>query len=193
MRLAYAATLATLALLLAACSDDGDEPGDPMATWTPSGTVETPSASPSAVATPTEPPLPDAATKATEAGARAFITYYWDLINYAQLTGDVEALSSLSSSTCDGCWGAVGAITEIYDGGSAVGGEYTVAIDRVVELASNRQNFYGFEVAVSVRNAEQVIHRPDGTREISKSKTSRFLAYLLWTEDAWRTDVLEPR
>ncbi|WP_372492275.1 DUF6318 family protein, partial [Pimelobacter simplex] len=38
------------------------------------------------------PVLPGAAKEASEEGARAFVGYYWELVNYAQATGDVRRL-----------------------------------------------------------------------------------------------------
>lgn len=188
LRAALAASVAALALL-GACSDDDPSPGDPSSTWTPTGKPETPTSD--ATEKPTEPALPEAATKATEDGARAFIAYYWDLINYAQVTGDVKALKRASGPTCDGCTRAVRAVEELYgSGGQADGGDYDLVIERVRELSSDA--LYGMEAVIRVRNAEQRIVR-DGEEEISQPKTSKFLTYLIWAQEAWRTDILEPR
>lgn len=187
---ALAASLTALALL-AGCSDDAPSPGDPSPTRTPTGTPATPTTE--AAEKPTEPALPEAATKATEDGARAFITYYWDLINYAQVTGDVKALKQVSGPTCAGCARAVEAVEELYrSGGHAEGGEYALTIVRIKELTSSDREFYGMEAVLEVRNARQRIVR-DGDVEVSEPKTSRFTTYAIWVENAWRIDILEPR
>jgi hypothetical protein len=190
LRAALAASLAILALL-AGCSDDEPSPGDPSSTWTPTSEPETPTSS--ATAKPTEPRLPDAATKATEDGARAFIAYYWDLVNYAQVTGDVKALKRASGSTCDGCSRAIDAVEQLYgSGGHAEGGEYVLRIVRIKELTSKDQALYGMEAVLEARNAPQRIVR-DGDVELSEPRTSRFTTYTIWVDEAWRTDILEPR
>lgn len=190
LRAALAASLAALALL-AGCSDDNPSPADPSSTWTPTSKPETPSSS--APAKPTEPALPQAAKKATEAGGRAFIAYYWDLINYAQVTGDVKALKRVSGSTCSGCNRAIEAVETLYgDGGHAERGEYALTIVRSKEVTSSDESLYGMEASIKVRNASQRIIR-GGDVEISDPKTSRFTTYLIWTDEAWRTDILEAR
>lgn len=191
LRAALAASLAALALLTG-CTDDDPSPGDPTSTWTPTGEPETPTSS--ATAKPTEPPLPDAATKATEEGARAFITYYWDLINYAQVTGDVEALKRVSGSTCRGCSRVINGISDLYtDGGHAIGGEYTLRIERITEVTTPDKAALGIEAAIRVRNQEQTIVQGSGESARSVPATSRYLIYLIWVNEAWRTDIVEPR
>lgn len=189
MRHAFAAALIAATLLLAACSDDGDPPSTEP-TRTPSGTLDTPS--PTAEPTPTEPPLPDAATKATEAGARAFITYYWDLINYAQATGDVKALRRVSGKNCRGCQGGIEVIDEIYDsGGHAVGGEYTIDILNINELSGNSSNYFAFEALTKVSNAEQTVVDSTGTSRSLQPSTNELAVGALWTDGSWRLDIME--
>lgn len=189
-----AALVLAAILALSACSDDDPDPGDPMSTWTPSGTPEAPSSSATPSADPTEPPLPDAAREATEAGARAFITYYWDLINYAQVTGDVKALREVSGPNCEGCQKGINAVRDVYgNGGSAIGGAYSVHISSVREIAPEDRSLYGVEARYRVRNAKQTITRGDGSVEVSESGSTRYLSYLIWVDETWRTDILEPR
>lgn len=194
MRLHRAPTVTALllaaTLTLAACSDD--EPREPEPSPTSTATTAAPTPSPSAK--PTEPVLPEAAKEPTEAGARAFITYYWDLINYAQVTGDLRGLEAVSGDTCGGCNRAISAVKKLFGGGGHTeGGEYSLVIDRVKKLSSADKALTGMEAAIQVRNRDQVIVSGDGSREISKARTSRYLTYLIWVQEAWRTDVLEPR
>ncbi|GAB3858848.1 hypothetical protein GCM10028801_19350 [Nocardioides maradonensis] len=80
-------------LSLAGCGQEADPPAqaDP-----------TPSVSPTKVA-PTPPVMPDAATRQTKAGAIAFAKYYWQVVDYAQRSGDTAALSPLQTLTCVAC------------------------------------------------------------------------------------------
>ncbi|QSR26854.1 hypothetical protein CFH99_14585 [Nocardioides aromaticivorans] len=192
LRAALAASLAALALL-AGCSDDDPSPGDPGSTSTPTDKPETPTSS--ATAKPTEPALPDAATKATEAGARAFITYYWDLINYAQVTGDVKALKRVSASSCEGCNAGIEGVREHYQsGGRVIGGAHRIAIKSLSELSTSSGNAFGFHGVVRASHDDQTIISSDGSEDVRGPGTDTFDVYLLWLEKAgWRLDVMEVR
>lgn len=183
-----AAVVLVAALALAGCSDDDPPDPEPSA-----ATSSTPSPSPSATPTaePKEPALPDAATKATEAGARAFITYYWDLINYAQVTGDVKALKKVSGPRCDGCRGGINAISAIYrDGGRAEGGTYTVRIVTIRKTDFSDSDVYSFESRIKVKNTEQTILAGDGSTRTLRPTENAIEVALLWVAEAWRLDVL---
>lgn len=190
LRAAVGASAAAL-LLLAGCGGDPD-PGDPSSTWTPTGTPESPTSA--ATQAPVEPELPQAATKATEDGARAFIGYYWELINYAQVTGDVKALKRVSASTCRGCNRVINGISNLYEaGGYATGGEYSLKIDQIKEVMVANRSAFGMRAAVRVRNREQTVVQVGGDSTTSVPATNRYTTYLIWVNDAWRTDILEPR
>lgn len=191
LRAALAASVAALALL-GACSDDDPSPGDPSSTWTPTGKPETPTSD--ATEKPTEPALPEAATKATEDGARAFIAYYWDLINYAQVTGDVKTLKRVSAPNCRGCAGGITGVEDLYqDGGHAEGGEYTVRIRKVNPLRGKKYTFVAFEALIQVRNAEQRLIRPGKPTETLPSAPTEMAVAVLWVKKRWRLEVMDVR
>ncbi|HWJ08608.1 MAG TPA: DUF6318 family protein [Nocardioides sp.] len=188
---ALAACVAALALL-AGCSDDAPSAGDPTSTWTPTSTPDAPTSR--ATAKPAEPPLPDAATKATEGGARAFIAYYWDLINYAQVTGDVKALKRVSGPHCAGCKAGISGIRDLYNGGGrAEGGEYTLSIRKLNRLQGEKHDFVAFEALLRVRNAEQVIINSTGGKDTLESTANTVAVAALWTKNAWRLEVMDVR
>jgi hypothetical protein len=191
--------VAVLVLLLSAAACTGDDPdadgpGDPTSSWSPTGTMDPSSTGSGEPVDPVEPELPEVAREASEEGARAFIAYYWELINYAQATGDVKALKAVSGTTCTGCAKGIAAVSELYEpGGHAEGGAYELSIKHVKVINSEDKALRGVEARYDVRNAEQVIVRGDGTRETIAPATTTYLSYLIWIDDAWRTDVLEPR
>lgn len=188
LRAAVGASAAAL-LLLAGCGDDPN-PGDPSSTWTPTATPESPTSA--ATQAPVEPALPQAATKATEAGARAFIGYYWELINYAQVTGDVKALHAVSGPKCGGCIDGVRGIRKLYQaGGHAEGGRYTERIEKINPLRSEGAAFVGYEALVRIRNEEQTIVNGDGSKRTLASSTNEMAVAVLWVKKKWRLDVME--
>ncbi|MBS4754432.1 hypothetical protein KG112_16615 [Nocardioides sp. zg-ZUI104] len=185
-----ALTAALLPLLVAGCnSADGDEPAPrPSTSSSPSA-----SASPTeSASTPVEPTLPAEAKEPTEAGARAFIAYYWELINYAQVTGDVAALARTSGPMCEGCNGGLQIIERLYgSGGYATGGAYDVEIDKLTraEIAGTQEIAY--QAALQVRNTEQVIVEGPEERSTQRPGRSDVLVYTLWVNDRWRMDVMD--
>ena len=84
-----AATALLVPLALAGCAEDDPQPKLPSASATSPTT--TASATPDAAV---EPTLPPEAQGKDEAAAEAFVRYFWDLVNYAQETGDVKTLKS---------------------------------------------------------------------------------------------------
>lgn len=191
LRLGIATLVA--AAVLTGCSDDEPDPGDSMSTWTPSGTVERPSSS-APPERPTEPPLPDAATKATEDGARAFITYYWDLVNYAQLTGDVKALKAVSAPGCSGCQAGIEAIGDVFgQGGHTEGGAYRLERLTLSEVKAPGLDDYVFTSMATVTNDEQVIERGNGTGSTSAPATNKFALVIEWDSTNWRIQQSEIR
>lgn len=186
-------TLVVLACCLGVvgCSDDspGPEPGP-----SPTGSVSTPMPSFSSSApepAPTEPALPGAAKEATERGARAFIAYYWDLINYAQVTGDVRALKRVSAPGCRGCAEGTVGIENVYsDGGHVEGGIYST---EVLQINSLDGPVKLFEALLKVDNTAQLTVNGDGTEHRSKASSVQVSMAVSWTDGAWRTEVADPK
>lgn len=114
--IAYAvATL--LALTLTACGADPDPSPGPTSPPTVAST------SPSAE--PTAPMQPDLSYQRTKAGAVAFAKYYWQIVDYAQRTGDTEQLRTLEHG-CAACAAGREWIEKIYRrGGNITGGSHT--------------------------------------------------------------------
>jgi hypothetical protein len=105
-------------LALGACS--GDDPEPKVADPSPSATLpSSPSTTP--VSGPTEPTMPAAAQGSDAAAAEAFVEFYWEMVNYAQATGDVEGLEGLASR-CGTCDAAVDYIKNIYGRGGRIEG-----------------------------------------------------------------------
>jgi hypothetical protein len=86
-------------LALGACSDDDPEP---KFAPTPATSAPT-SPSTTAASGPTEPTMPAAAKGTSPASAEEFVRFYWEMADYAQATGDLEGLRSISDPGCRAC------------------------------------------------------------------------------------------
>ena len=144
LRIAVASTL-LLPLTLAGCGDDDPQPRIPPSSASSPSTT-TPSASPDAAV---EPTLPPEAEGNDEAAAEAFAGYYWEVVNYSQLTGDVTRLKSISLVSCKYCTDGADYLRDMYkNGGRQDGGGYTVAAVNAF-LADESPGLRIFELTVT--------------------------------------------
>ncbi|WP_235319294.1 DUF6318 family protein [Pimelobacter simplex] len=139
------------------------------------------------------PVLPGAAKEASEEGARAFVGYYWELVNYAQATGDVRRLRRVSGPRCAACSDFISRVLEQYQsGGRIVGGTNSVTIDDLSEVTTSTASAFGFKVTATVSYDAQTIVAHDGDQDKRSPGSDVFTAYLLWVESKrWRLDVLQ--
>lgn len=188
---AVAAVIGVSVLSAGVAGCTGDDPGAGPSP-SPSASVSTSvPPTPEPTAAPVVPVLPAAAKEPTEAGARAFIAYYWALINYAQVTGDVKGLEGVSGPNCDGCRGGINAIEEVYRaGGHASGGEYSAIVERLKPAKFATPDARAYEGLVHVRNDAQIITRADGSTRTLDPTRNTITVYLLWIGSSWRMDVL---
>jgi hypothetical protein len=154
--LRWATVLTTLTLALAACADDEPEPRvDPTPT-----TSSTQSTSPShSVTTPASPSPPGALEHAGTEGARAFVVYFWEVVDYAQRTLDIEALRALTMDQCEACQGALQFLQGVIDdGGKIEGGDGTVAILDAKRLTAGSRE--SVSVTFDLTTTRQVVDAP---------------------------------
>lgn len=189
---ALALSLSVGLAALTACSDDAPPSADPSPTWSPTGRLETPT---SPAAEPVEPELPGAATQPSEAGARAFIAYYWELINYAQVTGDVKALRAVSGPNCAGCNAGIKGIRQRHRiGKHVVGGPFRINVNETSELTIASGELTGYHAVVLAEHDAQTAVATDGTEDVRAAGSSTFDMYLIWIDGSgWRTDVMDVR
>lgn len=184
-----AAVLTALAstLLVAGCGGD-PEPKFAVPSETTSAPTPSPSETPAA-AGPTEPTLPAAARSHDAAGAKAFVKFYWAMINYAQETGDVSGLESLAHK-CVGCDAGVKFIKDSYrDGGSIRGGRGTVRTEDVAFIGREGKSWAVAEFLVT--STKQFVLDADGAElERFPGGTSRYRIFLEPTSDAWVIRIL---
>lgn len=109
--------IASLTLALAGCGPD------PLPGPTPSASTSPATSSPSPSPTgPVAPELPAAAKANTEAGAEAFVRYWFEAVTYAMQTGDTGPLEAASTPGCVACNDLQRRIKKIYGEGNRLDG-----------------------------------------------------------------------
>ena len=138
---------------LGGCSDDPVPKVAPRESPAPSV-----SESPSPTG-PVEPTMPAAAKRHTAAGAEAFVKFYWEMVNYAQRSGDVDGLRDLGDKNCGACAGGLGFLDRIFKAGGQIrGGEVSVFDLRATKVHAGQH--VAFQVVVNVENTRQVVDMP---------------------------------
>ena len=156
-RAVLTALLLTSALGLAGCSDDDPEP----APAPPSSEPASPSTT--AASGPTPPEMPDAAKGTDAAAAEAFVRFYWDTVNYAQETGDLTGLQSLSSEACDACRGGLRYLEDVFDrNGTIEGGDNSVSNIEVLGFVRHEGTYSDALLELELRATPQAVRFPDG-------------------------------
>ena len=110
---------ATLLLGLSACS--GEDPDPRVAPPTPTE----PSTTGTSAETP--PEMPEAAKGTDAAAAEAFVEFYWEMVDYAQRTGDLGSLREISSDKCVACQAGIDYLEDVF----ARHGEFSGGVSRV--------------------------------------------------------------
>ncbi len=149
-RTAFAAGLLGPLLVLGGCSGEDPQPKiAPPESSAPTSASATPSG-------PVEPTMPAAAKQHNAAGAEAFVAYYWELVNYAQATGELAKLKSLGSGACQACAGGVAGLRTVFaNGGTIQGGDASLSnvSSSVVQAGEHR----AFQVTADIANTRQII------------------------------------
>ncbi|MDH2415214.1 DUF6318 family protein [Nocardioides sp. CER19] len=134
--------------------------------------------------------MPDAAKAHTKAGAKAFVEYFWQVVDYAQATGDTPAITALSLGGCKGCEGGARSIEKVYAaGGSIRGGQTRPSRYRVEWLKAGKlQLAY---VTIDLRFSNQTVDMPGSANDkTSGGSHARDRLELLATHDGWKVAQL---
>lgn len=177
-RTACCVIVTTAALALPGCTG-GDDP-----TPTPSPTPTTTSASPTPTPSPTDTTgVPEAARQNTEAGAEAFIRYYFDQYNLAMTTANPDLIRPLSEATCQFCSGSIEDIV-----GMRTNGEHYVSapvatgsFEPVAHPPAGEHRFFVFvnQVGATVVTKSDVAVRTDPKQSGNTQVGVR------WHDDRW--------
>ena len=112
------AVVGLVAAVGTSCSSDSAPVPAPLpSTSSQPQTTPTPTPTPTPSPTATPPPMPEAAQGSSRAAAKAFFTYYIDLVNYAGQTGSVGQLRKASARSCSSCSTLIKLFSSTYERG----------------------------------------------------------------------------
>lgn len=143
------------ALALGACS--GDDPEPKLADPSPSASLPS-SPSTTAVSGPVEPTMPAEARGTDAAAAEAFVKFYWEMVNYAQATGDVAPLQSLGTK-CINCDDGAGFIENAYSKGGEIRGG-NASVRRIETRFVKRSDSWWAVVECDIKLTPQTVDLP---------------------------------
>lgn len=166
------AALLSGALALTACEAEPAAPAEPAEPPSSAPTSSEPtSTAPTTEPTgPVEPTLPPEAEANTKAGAEAFAKFYWEVVNYAQSSGDTAALAKIQDRECDFCRGGTEWIDDVHSrGGMITGGDYIAVRADAVPAPDNSDSWLvAVELEVTpqrVTGAGDLNRRSEGSRQ----------------------------
>lgn len=172
-----------LTLTLTACNGSADPP--------PTSPTPTAASTSSTPTPPTPPAMPEAAKAHTKAGAKAFVEYFWKVVDFAGATLDVASLEALTADGCHGCEGAVQFVRDMKEGRAQFNGASTqVANFRVANLTLSGQ--LRMELTFDVTTPDQRVDYPGSDRdEHYPAGTTRARFLLKPVQDGWRVVLWE--
>lgn len=188
-----AVALSIAALTLGGCGDK-DEPST-TPTPTPSSSSASPSGSgsPSASATAsaspsTNPSVPAAAKERTEAGAIAFLKFFYDEVNRGQTDPGAVDLFDYSDKACIACKNLQGALQDFVDNGWSVKQKpvrlHDVALANQVTADRVIINFTFEQLPVDYYKGEVSQGKLDAA-------TTKHAAAIRWVNNAWQMYGME--
>lgn len=180
------ALLAPLVLAVGACTDrDAAAPTATAGVTTDAPTPSESSASPFApTPTPTPPALPPEATQGTLDGAVAFTRHYFDTLNYAFATGDVEAEAQLRAAECVACESARRDTVAAYEAGGRLEGA-GVTITEVVPTPGDIDLGVELRVVAASQSGRALNARGEVVKEYSAGEPFLVLVFVTWDGAAW--------
>jgi hypothetical protein len=126
--------------------------------------------------------MPDAAKAHTEAGAKAFVVYYWQVVDYVQQTLDISPIEVISASSCVGCQAGIKSMKKLArQHARLVGGE-----EKVSKLRSeNVVPGHSVLVAFDLTNEPQRVEIPGKKPLLHPGGTTNKLMALLPRDTGW--------
>jgi hypothetical protein len=186
-----------LGLLLGLTSCGATDPAAPSsptptaAPTTPSTTTTGTTTSPTTSTTTGPPAMPDTARQHTTTGAKAFVIYFWQAVDYAQHTLDTTPLEDASNDDCLGCnRGIDGLKKDARRGATITGDDNAVSRYQAGPLTLGGTTFT--QAFFSLTNTEQTETFANGRTKHTKATTIRMRMLLQPVPGGWSVETLEP-
>lgn len=187
------AALLGMICLVATTACSGDSAADPAPSKTPTSAVVTTSSSPAATtpATPKPPEMPSLAKEKSTAGAKAFVRYYVEALNYSWTVGRGTFLRTLSTRSCGACQDLADVIDRFAaHGGYQRGAEWRVDAITLVPTQPLNEPIARCAVRVAIgswrASASTRVHR-------IHSALTHDDFHLAWTRGQWRMMDVVPQ
>lgn len=175
-----------LAIALTGCSGGDEQVGGPI----PSGPPADPTSSQTTPAAHDGPPeLPALAREHTNAGAKAFVRYYIDVLNYAWIEKSGARILQLARPECGACTGIARGIDRVarHDGRQRGGAWHVESM-----VAIPGQALSAPILSVQIRIDRLVIRTSRNARpRPQQAHDFRFDAALQWTGHQWLISALD--
>lgn len=156
--MAFALGVVVPLLVLGGCSNDDPEPRiAPPETTSPTDTGS-PTSTPTG---PVEPTMPAIAKQHSAAGAKAFVRYYLDIVNFAQASGDLATLKTLGDRGCGACSAGVRFLERTFSAQGVIrGGSVTLA-----RATGGLLNTGDYQVRGDLVSERQVVDLPGSRKD----------------------------
>jgi hypothetical protein len=160
----------------------------PAAPASPTPTVATTSPSPTPTTGP--PAIPAAARQHTTAGAKAFVVYFWQVVDYATAELEPDALAPLVRADCTGCTAGLDFIKNAKKRDATIrGGNEHVESITAQRVSLGKDEYFSVEVRIS--NTKQHVVYADGTSKTFPASTVQDHLMLQPTPTGWIVASLE--
>lgn len=149
------------------------------------------SATTSSSATSSLPSMPVLAKQHTKRGAKAFVIYYWSVVDFARATSDTSGLARLSEASCGGCNGVLRSIQEARAaGGRVVGGANKPTITGVKSYSAGGQDIMAVSASVAT-SPEKVDYPGSASDKEFGAQTHAVVVWLVPSADGWTVERLD--
>jgi hypothetical protein len=176
-------------LALAGCSGD-EEAGGLSPSSPPADTSSAPTSSASTAPPDGPPKLPAVARQHTNAGAKAFVRYYIDVLNYAYMNARPNALARVSPKACDLCSAGMTVLRRLARaGGEQRGGRMAATKVVVGPFEPDTTRIYFAKIHVSPGSSRGSADSP-----FTPIKEQNFMLEfdLRWVATAWTIEDIRP-
>ncbi len=177
-------------VLLSACQSDDAEPGAGGSTEPTEMSVSTPTATKQPPQSPTPPEMPALASQKSTAGAKAFVAYYIDVLNYSHQAESSRLLEPLAARGCLVCAAFAQSISQMKtNGGEQSGGDWRVMSVR--PLSTSDRNSRNLTVHLLIEAGTAQRSSDDPVERIQRRKVYDDF-FLIWRTDTWELEDLRP-